>query len=175
LLPQLEVVTLLVDNYFDRIYWFMLVFHQSEFRVVFLQLYHNIHRRCLEIMSRLGFVCVLLAVCVISLPYTSHKQKQKLVDYGIDEDALQEKLLTALRLRLLDIVSLDSIEAVQTCVLLGSFHVFHGEPELTRSICGCCLRITQALNLHRRPPSRAPQAPDLDDPAQRAEKIRKQC
>lgn len=32
LLPRLEPARLLVDNYFDRIHWFMLVFHQNSFK-----------------------------------------------------------------------------------------------------------------------------------------------
>jgi hypothetical protein len=33
----------LVDNYFDRIHWFILVFHQDDFRKKFQDLYHYIH------------------------------------------------------------------------------------------------------------------------------------
>lgn len=88
---------------------------------------------------------------------------------------LQQNLLTILRLRILDIVSLGSIEAVQTCVLLGSFYLYHGDPQLAWPICGNGLRIAQALNLHRRQPSKTSQTPDLDDAVQRADETRKRC
>lgn len=175
LLPQLNVVKLLVDNYFDRIHWFILVFHQSDFRSMFEQLFGNTYQQRTGVTSRLGFVSVLLAVCIISLSYTTSEQKGKLAEYSINCEVLQEKLLQALNLRFLDIISLGSVEAVQTCVLLGSFHIFHGQPELAWPICGSGLRIAQTLNLHRRTFSSTQQTPDLDDPAQRAEETRKRC
>ncbi|KAI7775504.1 hypothetical protein LA080_006747 [Diaporthe eres] len=82
-------------------------------------------------------------------------------------------------MRLLEVVAQGSIEAVQACVLLGSFYLYHGEPELAWPICGCGLRIAQALNLHRRRHQSGSTScsvpPDLDDPGQRAEEARKRC
>jgi hypothetical protein len=60
-------------------------------------------------------------------------------------------------------------------VLLGSYYLYHGEPESAWPICGCGLRVAQALNLHRRQPSQVCGSPDLDDPQQRAEETRKRC
>lgn len=174
-LPQLEAATLLLDNYFDRIHWFMLVFHQSDFKERFRQLYEGIRRPLPELRAPLGFLGVFAAVCVISLSYTNAQQKAKLSSCGIQPAVLRQQLLTTLRLRLLDVVSQGSIEAVQACVLLGSFYLYHGEPELAWPICGCGLRIAQALNLHRRIPSQVFGPPDLDNPTQRAEETRKRC
>ncbi|KAL1624023.1 hypothetical protein SLS56_008005 [Neofusicoccum ribis] len=175
LLPRREAATILVDNYFDRIHWFMLVFHQSDFREGFHQLYSALGRQPTEISARLGFLSVFAAVCVVSIRYTNAHQKAVLASCGVQSEALQQRLLTTLRLRLLDVVSLGSIEAVQTCILLGSFYLYHGEPELAWPICGCGLRIAQALNLHRRVPSHDSCSPDLDDPVQRTVETRKRC
>lgn len=175
ILPSIEVATLLVDNYFDRIHWFMLVFHQSDFREGFQQLYDFIGRRSTEKNARLGFLAVFAAVIVVSSQHVNCRQKDIAVRHGVQLNNLQQNLLTTLRLRILDIVSLGSVEAVQTCVLLGSFYLYHGDPQLAWPICGNGLRIAQALNLHRRQPSKASQTPGLDDAVQRAEETRKRC
>ncbi|EYE94799.1 transcription factor domain-containing protein [Aspergillus ruber CBS 135680] len=58
--------------------------------------------------------------------------------------------LAAIRERLLDIMALGTLEAAQTCVLLGTYYLFHGDPGLAWPVCGCALRIAQALHLHRK-------------------------
>ncbi|KAK2613251.1 hypothetical protein N8I77_000175 [Diaporthe amygdali] len=178
LLPSLAPAALLVDNYFDRVHWFMLVFHKSDFRQLFRRLYRELdeHRRPQSTSVGLGSLAVFAAVCIVSLRYINGRQRARLIECGIQPDVLQQQLLTTLRLRLLEIVSRGCIEAVQVCVLLGSFHLYHGEPELAWPICGCGLRIAQALDLHRRRPQVGGTGPpDLDDLRQRAEETRKRC
>lgn len=70
---------------------------------------------------------------------------------GIDADAPRQQILIAPRLILLGILNLGSSGAVQLCVLLGSYHLHHGEPELAWSFCGRPLRLAQALDLYRLP------------------------
>lgn len=179
LLPPISVATLLVDNYFDRVHWFMLVFHQSDFRELFRQLYGDLDDESPKQSTTvgLGFLSVFAAVCIVSLRYINVQQKEILHKYAVRPVDLQQKLLTTLRMRLLDVVSEGRIEAVQVCVLLGSFYLYHGEPELAWPICGCGLRIAQALNLHRRRSQSdgSPGPPDLNDQGQRAEETRKRC
>ncbi|PON24973.1 tall aerial hyphae-4 [Trichoderma gamsii] len=174
LLPDIKTATLLVNNYFDKIHWFVLVFHQREFRDQFQQLYASDWQNLDEQKCRLGFVSVFLAVCAVSIQYTSSDQKHNLEDTGIEQLVLQDEILDALRLKLIDIASLGSLESIQTCVLLGTYYLYHGQPELAWPICGCGLRIAQALNLHRQSSSGS-STPDLDDPLQRAQESRKRC
>lgn len=72
--------------------------------------------------------------------------------YGVDPCLLRDNILNTIRTKLLDIVSLGSLEAAQTCVLLGTYYLYHGNPGLAWPVCGCGLRIAQALNLHRKLP-----------------------
>ncbi|KAF6810888.1 tall aerial hyphae-4 [Colletotrichum plurivorum] len=174
-LPDPASATLLVDNYFEKIHWFMLIFFQTEFRERFKGLYASAAERAVERSPNTGFLSLFLAVCLTSLQYTSTDQKRQLSDLGTDPESLQESLLATLKRAFLDISSLGSIEAVQTCILLGSFYLYHGEPELAWPICGCGLRIAQALKLHRQPQSKNPEVPDLDDPVHRAIEARKRC
>ncbi|KAG6363895.1 hypothetical protein INS49_008998 [Diaporthe citri] len=179
IIPSRTAAILLVNNYFDKVHWFMLIFHQSDFRGALRQLYRELDEKGPRQPTSvgLGFLSVLTAVCIISLQYIDDRQRKYLCDCVIVADDLQKRLLDALRMRLLEVVAQGSIEAVQACVLLGSFYLYHGEPELTWPICGCGLRIAQALNLHRRRPQSGgtPGPPDLDDPGQRAEETRKRC
>ena len=163
LLPTIDVIQLLVNNYFDKIHWFILVFHQREFRESLV----SFGPEPPTTSGKVGYVSVLLAVCAISLRYTNGTQQQELEKHDVDVNALRERILTTLRLRVLDILTLGSLEAVQLCVLLGSYYLYHGEPELAWPLCGCALRLAQALDLHRRP--------EGSDVSQREVADRKRC
>jgi hypothetical protein len=151
LLPELGPATLLVDNYFDRIHWFILVFHQDDFRKRFQDLYNSTtFSSGSNAPSRgIGFIAVLLAVFATSLHHIG-AQENKLKSHNVDPKELKDRMLAALKLRFLDIVSRGSLEAVQFCVLLGSYYLYHGEPEMAWPLSGSGLRIAQALNLHRK-------------------------
>ncbi|CVK84379.1 uncharacterized protein FPRN_01933 [Fusarium proliferatum] len=148
LLPDLGPATLLVDNYFDRIHWFILVFHQDDFRRKFQDLYKS--PISLSGPSRgIGFVAVLLAVFATSSHHLG-VQKSKLKSHNIDPKELKDRILGVLKLRFLDVVSRGSLEAVQFCVLLASYYLYHGEPGMAWPLSGSGLRIAQALGLHRK-------------------------
>jgi hypothetical protein len=102
-------------------------------------------------------------------------QIAKLSELGGHAASLQSQLLEKLRSSMLDVAAESSIEAVQTCVLLGSYYVYDGQPQQAWPICGLSLRIAQALRLHRRTKEEHTMAPDLDDPSQRAEETKKRC
>lgn len=179
LLPSREVVAVLVDNYFDKIHWFMLLFHQREFKSSLDNLYAGGHPAS-KIPGQqgdmtVGYIGVLLATCALSLRYVSPSQKARLADCDTDPESQRERILATLRLRLLDVLALGSLEAVQICVLLGSYYLYHGEPELAWPLCGCALRLAQALELHRRPIlcTRTP-APRTSQ-SQRSIEARKRC
>ncbi|KAF4417297.1 transcriptional regulatory [Fusarium acutatum] len=161
LLPGLWPATLLVDNYFDRIHWFILAFHQDDFRRKFQDLYnHFTFSSTSNAPSRgMGFIAVLLAVFATSLHHIG-AQEGKLKSHNVDPKELKDRILAALKSRFLDIISKGSLEAVQFCVLLASYYLYHGEPGMAWPLSGSGLRIAQALNLHRKMA-----AGDLDDQA----------
>lgn len=155
LLPKRDTALLLVDNYFAKIHWFTLLFHQRHFRQRTHALYPTSNRPILVYEatdeSTIGFTSVLLAVFSLSLRYLDPGQQQLLATRGINADQLREHILMTLKLRILDILALGSLEAVQLCVLLNSFYLYHGQPETAWPLCGCGLRLAQALELHRHP------------------------
>ncbi|KAF4946500.1 hypothetical protein FGADI_11138 [Fusarium gaditjirri] len=149
LLSDLGPATLLVNNYFDRIRWFILVFHQDDFRKRFQDLYHYTDfSSCPNCPSRgIGFVAVLLAVFATSLHHIG-AQETRLMSHGIDPKELKGQTLGTLKLTFLDVLSRGSLEAVQFCVLLASYYLSHGELGMFWPLSGSGLRIAQALGLH---------------------------
>ncbi|KAK1714072.1 fungal-specific transcription factor domain-containing protein [Colletotrichum lupini] len=176
-LPAQAPVAVLVNIYFEKIHWFMMIFFTSEFRARVQELHIAAPPGSPPRKANPGILGLVLAVCLTSLRYASPEQHSQLVALGVDPDSLQENILATLKVRFLDVVSLGSIEAVQMCILLGSFYLYHGEPELAWPICGSGLRIAQALKLHQRhkDEDEPSTVPDVDNPIHRAAETRKRC
>jgi hypothetical protein len=162
---------LLVDTYFDRIHWFMLIFHQDDFRQTWQHMYDLPREQLIECFPNQGFISTFLVVVAIALQYGGEHRQDLLKAHGIPPEDLKEKILSTTRAKILDIVSLGSLEAVQTCVLLGTYYLYHGKPELAWPVCGCGLRIAQALNLHRK----LPHTEFISPEAHRKNETRKRC
>ncbi|KAK1675412.1 fungal-specific transcription factor domain-containing protein [Colletotrichum godetiae] len=176
-LPPTAPMALLVNVYFEKIHWFMMIFFTSEFRARVQELHTTTAQGGLPRKANPGLLGLVLAVCLTSLRYASPEQNTQLTELGVDPESLQETILGTLKVRFLDVVSLGSIEAVQMCILLGSFYLYHGEPELAWPICGSGLRIAQALKLHQRykDEDQPSTVPDVDNPIHRAAETRKRC
>jgi hypothetical protein len=80
--------------------------------------------------------------------YRSHRHERE-----PEEDWLSWKssLLGNIESHIIDLMDQTSLAAVQTCVLAGSFYVYHGRPNLSLSLLGVTLRTAQAIGLHRDP------------------------
>ncbi|KAJ5715677.1 fungal-specific transcription factor domain-containing protein [Penicillium malachiteum] len=148
----------------------MLIFHQEDFRRDWQAMYDS-REHLIDSYPNPAFMSTFLVVIAIALQYTGSHRQHLLREYGVDSSTLKEKFLSIIRAKLLDIVSLASLEAVQTCVLLGTYYLYHGNPGLAWPVCGCGLRLAQALNLHRRVPSSG----SLDPETQRKYETRKRC
>lgn len=150
LLPLYEASELLVDTYFDRVHWFMLIFQQDDFRQNWPHLYETQSDGANEVCNDLGFLSTFLMVIAIGAHYTGPYRQRLLARYKVEPEALKQRILKAIKSSLLDIISVGSLEVVQTCVLLGTYYLFHGAPRLAWPVCGCGLRVAQSLNLHRK-------------------------
>lgn len=171
LLPPRETAALLVDTYFDRIHWFMLIFHQQEFRQKWPKLYDTPLEDIVAATPNPAIISTFLVVIAIALQYTGTHRQHLLETQNVISTGLKDRIFSTIRSRLLDIVATGSLEAVQTSVLLGTYYLFHGSPNLAWPVCGCGLRIAQALNLHRKSPTSEPSSPE----AQRKIETRKRC
>lgn len=175
LLPGKEVTNLLVDTYFDRAHWFILVFRQQEFRQKLLQLHEDPSLFRGNDVPSAGFLALLLAVVCIGLQYVGKYRESLLRLHGVHKEALQDDIVAVLEESFLAIVSLGSLEAVQTLVLLGTFHLYHCDPAAAWSICGCALRISQALQLHKKWPPFTEMHHHLSPEVLRQIEARKRC
>lgn len=156
-LPNFEVIKLLVDTYFDRVHWFMLVFHQNNFRrkLEMLQQSQQYRQSNMEDSNDVfAFTCVVIAVAVIGLQHLGPSRRQLLRSLNEDADKLQASLIVTLRFVIFDLVALGMLESVQVCVLFGSFYLYHANPRPAWPLLGCALRVAQALGLHRNRDSR---------------------
>ncbi|EAW19704.1 transcription factor domain-containing protein [Aspergillus fischeri NRRL 181] len=150
LLPLYEASELLVDTYFDRVHWFMLIFQQNDFRQNWPLLYRTQLDGASEVCNDLGFLSTFLMVLAIGAHYAGPYRQRLLARYEVEPETLKKRILKAIKSSLLDIISVGSLEVVQTCVLLGTYYLFHGAPRLAWPVCGCGLRVAQSLNLHRK-------------------------
>ncbi len=161
---------MLVDTYFDRVHWYMLVFHQDEFRSRVQHLFENLKNQAAETNKLFPFTSTLLVVIAVALQYAGDYRSGLLADLGVVPHDLKEQILSTLRSNILDVVSSGSLEAVQICILLGSYYLYHGNPGLAIPTFGCGLRVAQALNLHRRLP-----LPEVSLALQQRSEARKRC
>ncbi|CAK1356399.1 unnamed protein product [Cercospora beticola] len=148
-LPAAEAVNLLVDTYFDRVHWFLLAFHQDPFR----SRVRDLLRDQAELSSRASqspsFVASLLCVILIGLRYTGAFRRQELAQLGVDTAILGRDLQEVLKTRFLDIVAIRSLEAVQSCVLLGTYFLFHGEPATAWPVISAGVGVAKTIKLDR--------------------------
>lgn len=66
-------------------------------------------------------------------------------------------LLKIVESRLIELMDQHSMAAVQTCILFGSHHVYHGRPNLSFALLGAAVKIGQSMGLHRQPEKEDPQ------------------
>lgn len=174
-LPSFEAACLLVATYFDRAHWFILIFDREDFSKKWQQLYQNLTESPIEPNLNLDFTSTLLMVMVTGLQYVGPHRRQLLAAHNVDAATLKDIILATVRAKMMDIVSLGSLEAVQACILLGTYSLYHGDPGLAWLICGCGLRIAQTLNLHCKIDMTPPGLPSISFNMRQQCKTRNRC
>ncbi|PWY72675.1 C6 transcription factor [Aspergillus eucalypticola CBS 122712] len=155
-MPPTTVMLALINAYFDRMQWFILVLHEPSFREMAQPIIsqHQWQRR------DLGAVMTVLAVAVISLqsvlPDADWPGHILLSRHSIDAQDLLNKFLTEIRSRVLDILEDRRIEGVQVCLLLCCYYMFHSSPNMAWTTCGMAFRAAYALNLQETSTSSQP-------------------
>lgn len=159
-LPPKEVLDSLIDRFFTSVNWFMMVTLLALNTAAYLipcQVFHEEHfRRRYEnlITSKQGvapadnnFLWLALLAVGLGAHYSSSGES-----IGQEESSLQqlsETLLTQVENRFCRIIGSPNVEAVQICILLGSFHLFNGRPTAGLGILGSGAKIAQIIGLHR--------------------------
>lgn len=152
-LPPADIMRTLLEDYFDSVHWFSLVIYEPRFRSKFLSILDG-----LAYPTQNSFLLLLSTVLGMGAWYKSHK-------IGVDVDFPDEdwrgwsnSLLQGAGSKLSDLMDQSSISSVQTCILLGSYYVYHGKPTLSFALLGATIRTAQAIGLHRQPLRGDPQS-----------------
>ncbi|KAF9893963.1 hypothetical protein FE257_008934 [Aspergillus nanangensis] len=141
-LPPKTVLDKFMAHFFDSVDWFTMVFHEESFR----QRYENLMASTvIPEGENSNFLWLVRLVLGLGAYYGS------LNALGADADSLKQlsrDLLMQIEQKLLAIVDLPSLETVQICVLLGSFHLFNGRPTAGLVTLAGGLKTAQVIGLH---------------------------
>ncbi|GAB1312701.1 Heat-labile enterotoxin, A chain [Madurella fahalii] len=164
-MPAPSVMEKLIDVYFDRLHWFIWIFHKPSFMNQARDILSaSAWRR--EDMSK---ILVTLTVAALGLKCaiqnTSPQGQQFLASVSPDPQLLVNQMIGEVRMHLLDLLDDSCIETVQVTVLLGAFYIFHGSPSLAWAMIGMSVRSSYALALHC----------ELDSDDQISTQIRRRC
>lgn len=142
-LPPESVMVTLIEEYFESIHWFSLVILESKFRPSF-----NAIRGGMASPSERPFLLLLSTMLGLASWY---RAQRSLPSDGNSHHRWQDwssRLVQNSESQIIEIMNENSITAVQTLILLGSFYVYHGRPNLSFSLLGATLRAAQAAGLH---------------------------
>ncbi|KAK4173034.1 multidrug resistance regulator 1 [Triangularia setosa] len=164
-MPAPSVMKKLIDVYFDRLHWFIWIFHRPSFMTQARDIITaSAWRR--EDMSK---ILVALTVAALGLKSaiqnTSPQGQQFLASVSPDPERLVNQMIGEVRLHLLDLLDDSCIETVQVTVLLGAYYIFHGSPSLAWAMIGMSVRASYALALHC----------ELDSDNEVSTQIRRRC
>jgi hypothetical protein len=146
-LPSVEVMYMLLEDYFDAVHWFSLAIYEPIFRKSLLSVADGF-----VYPSQKPFLILLAVVLGMGAWYRSQRRIPDQTDNG-DWRQLSAGLLKLVESYLIEMMDQPSVTAAQICILFGSYCVYHGRPNLSFSLLGATIKISQAAGLHREPSS----------------------
>jgi hypothetical protein len=151
LLPPADVVEALINSYFDTVHWFMFILHEGSFRQQARQFIAQGPQ--IKTGSDADFATLLMMVIAMGAQYADRnpnwKYKNLMAHHSVNLAALTLKCISQVRAHLLDSVERCQLEAVQTCIMLGTYYLYHGNPNLSWSVLGLAVKVSYALDMHR--------------------------
>jgi hypothetical protein len=143
-LPPAEIMRLLIEEYFDAVHWFSLVIHEPKFRPKFESVIDG-----MAYTAQKAFLLLLSVVLGMGAWYRSRKNAKGSDQSGENWSLWATSLVDGAGSRLTELMDQASVASVQACILLGSYYVYHGKPNLSFSLLGATIRTAQAIGLHR--------------------------
>lgn len=143
-LPPTDIMHSLLDDYFDAVHWFSLVIYEPTFRKNLLSVADG-----LAYSSQKPFLILLAVVLGMGAWYRS--QRTAVAAGDNDWRQMSAGLLKLVESYIVELMDQPSVTAAQICILFGSYCVYHGRPNLSFSLLGATIRISQAAGLHRDP------------------------
>jgi len=143
-LPPMKLVDGLLEDYFDSVHWFSLVIYEAKFRRKLASIADGF-----AYPSQRPFLILLTVMLGMAAWYGSQRGGMELADN--DWRKWSADLVKNVEANLVELMDQPSITAAQTFILLGSYHVYHGRPNLSFSLLGATIKMSQALGMHREP------------------------
>jgi hypothetical protein len=139
----MELVYGLLEDYFDAVHWFSLAIYEPKFRKSLLSIADGS-----AYPSQRPFLMLLAMMLAMASWYRSQRSSTDLTDNN-DMTKLSADLLKLVESNVVEFMDTPSVTAAQTCILLGSHHVYHGRPNLSFSLLGATIKMSQSLGMHR--------------------------
>ena len=141
-LPPKGTLDAILDTYLKAVHWFMLLFHEPSFRLR----YESLMARGIQSRADSRFSLLLLTIWILGCKYMGEDDATRL---AFDANSFQTAALRHLEANLMFLFEDSEMESVQVCVLLGSFYLYTGRPNLGFVVLGSGIRCAFALGLHR--------------------------
>ncbi|RAK71378.1 Zn(II)2Cys6 transcription factor [Aspergillus fijiensis CBS 313.89] len=151
--PATEIIYSLLDDYFDTVHWFSLVVYEPKFR----RKLQTIADGCADPTQR-PFLLLLAVMLGMAAWYRSQSSRQELSNANDNWADWSDILMRLVENNLIDVMDHPSLLAIQTCILFGSYHVYHGRPNLSFTLLGATIKMAHAIGMHREP-----RRGDIDD------------
>lgn len=118
--------------------------YEPKFYETFITIEGGFAEPCLK-----PYLITLSVMLGLAAWYKSHKLGTVTPNSDNPWQDWSSRLLGNAELEMLELMDQNSIPATQTLILLGSFYVYHGRPNLSFSLLGASIKAAQALGLHR--------------------------
>ena len=143
-LPSKIDMDFLLNSYLKSVHWFMMVFHESSFRARYNELLSSSHLTS----SQRPFSILLLLILGMGARYAD-EEMIKASCPELDAEGFEKAALAKVESCLIELFDEPELESVQICVLLASFYLYNGRPNLGFVILGSGIKCAQAISLHR--------------------------
>ena len=147
-LPPEAVMLALIDVYFDRMQWFILLLHEPSFRQTARRIISQTAWRRQDLCPTMLVLAVAMIGLHCVLPDDRWPGHELLREHSVDGEKLMHGLINEIKRNLLGISIDCRIEAVQVCLLVSSYYVYHSSPSLAWTISGMGVRSAYALHLY---------------------------
>ncbi|KAF4760288.1 hypothetical protein HAV15_007023 [Penicillium sp. str.  len=143
--PSRPVCDSLLQSYWRSAHWFMMLFYKPSFEREYKQIIGDQH----VATQQRGIAVLILMVLAIGARYASDEERSKVGISKEELSSLQRDLLHQIRLHYFDVLDTGAVECVQLCILLSTYYLYNGMPNLALPILGAGIHSAQAQSLHK--------------------------
>ena len=123
----------------------MMIFHRSSLE----KQYEDIIGKQEVTPRQNGMAVLLLMVLALGARYTAEGQGSQIGLTEQERSLLQDNMLTQVRAHFFEILDAGGLECVQCCILLSTFDLYNGKPNLALPVLGAGIGSAQAQGLHK--------------------------